>query len=142
MLTVEVLSPEKVVHHSEGVEVLLPTTAGQLGIRTGHLPVIAQLIPGTLVIKKSSGPDEVLATFGGFVEVFDNTIYVMTDSAELAEDLDELKIQEAIHRAEALKDEAQGEGELRTASALLAQNLLRMKAVHRHRHGSHHHHHN
>lgn len=140
MITIEVLSPEKPVHRTNGVEVLIPTTVGQLGIRKGHRPLIAQLIPGTMVVKKEKGPDEVLATFGGFVEVFENAVIVMADSAELAEELDELKIQEAIHRAEDLKSDAKDTGELRAASALLAANLLRMKAVKRHRaHGKHHH---
>jgi len=134
MLTIEVLSPEKPVHHTEGVEVLLPTTVGQLGIRRGHRPLIAQLIPGTVVVKKDGAADEVLATFGGFVEVFGNTVYVMADSAELAADLDELKIQEAISRAENLKKDAKDAGELTSASALLGASLLRMKALHRHQH--------
>ncbi len=141
MLTIEVLSPEKVVHHSQGVEVIVPTTAGDLGIRTGHVPLIAQLKPGTVVVKKESGPDEVLATFGGFIEVLDNTVYIMADSAELAADLDELKIQEAIHRAENLKNESRNDHDLQAASAMLAQNLLRMKAVRRQRHGHHQAHH-
>lgn len=132
MLTVEILSPEKPVHHTEGVEVLVPTTVGQLGIRRGHRPLIAQLIPGTVVVKKEKGADEVLATFGGFIEVFGDAVYIMADSAELAEDLDELKIQEAIHRAENLKKEASDAGQLRSASALLGASLLRMKALHRH----------
>jgi F-type H+-transporting ATPase subunit epsilon len=134
MLTVEVLSPERPVHRTTGAEVIFPTTGGELGIRTGHLPLIAQLKPGTIVVKHDKEADEVLAVLGGFVEVFENNIYVMADSAELASDLDELKIQEAIARAEALQKEATGEHELQTASALLAHNLVRMKAVQRHRH--------
>lgn len=133
MLTVEVLSPERPVHQTKGVEVLLPTTVGQLGIRTGHRPLIAQLLPGEVVVKHEDGKEETLATFGGFVEVFNDTVTVMADSAELADHLDELKIQEAIHRAEEMKSNATDSGELRTATAMLAQNLLRMKAVKRHR---------
>lgn len=133
MLTIEVISPEKALHRTEGTEVLLPTTAGQLGIRTGHRPLIAELKPGEVVVKKEGAKDEVLATFGGVVEVFEDTVYVLADTAELAEELDELKIQEAIHRAEVLKSEAKDSGELKAASTLLAANLLRMKAVKRQR---------
>jgi F-type H+-transporting ATPase subunit epsilon len=133
MLTVEVISPEQVVHQTQGVEVVLPTSVGYLGIRTGHRPMLAELVPGTLVIKKENGKEETLATFGGFVEVFQNTIYVMTDSAELADKMDELKIQEAMSRADTLKKEAKDVGELKAASALMAANLLRMKAVRRQR---------
>ncbi len=133
MLQVEVLSPEKPVHRTEGVEVLLPTTGGELGIRTGHLPLLAELKAGSVVVKKAAGPDEVLATIGGFVEVFENTVYIMADSAELAANLDEVKIQEAIHRVEELKSSATSDNELRAASAQLAQHIMRMKAVQRHK---------
>lgn len=135
MLTIEVLSPEKAIHHTKGVEAIIPTADGQVGIRTGHLPLLAPMVAGTVIVKKEDGSEEALATFGGFVEVYNDTVYLMTDSAELAEDMDELKIQEAVHRAEALKEEARDTSELREASALLAANLLRLKAVQRHRRG-------
>ncbi|HSI21308.1 MAG TPA: ATP synthase F1 subunit epsilon [Verrucomicrobiae bacterium] len=138
MLTVEIISPEKAIHRTTGVEVILPTTAGELGIRTGHLPLLAQLKSGTVVVKKENGKDEILATFGGIVEVFENTVYLMVDSAELADDLDELKVQEAIHRAEELKAEAKNTGDLKTASAMLAKNFTRLKAVRRFKHHGHH----
>ena len=133
MLIIEIISPEKLVHHTEGVEVIIPTADGEIGVRTGHLPLLAPLIAGPVIVKKQDGSEETLATLGGFVEIFDNTVSIMTDEAEFAANLDELKIQEAIHRAEELKKEAKDVGDLRTASALLAANLTRMKAIRRHR---------
>jgi F-type H+-transporting ATPase subunit epsilon len=137
MMKVSVISPEKTVLETEGIEVILPTTAGPLGVLTGHLPMVAQLIAGTVVIKKSQGKPETIATLGGFVEVFEDGVYVMTDTTELAQTPDELKIEEAIKRAEAVKNETKTAGELQTASALLAQNLLHIKGLkRRHRSGS------
>ena len=54
MLIIEIISPEKLVHHTEGVEVIIPTADGEIGVRTGHLPLLAPLIAGPVIVKKHS----------------------------------------------------------------------------------------
>lgn len=129
-MKVSVLSPEKSVLETEAVEVILPTSVGPLGVLIGHEPMVAQLIPGTITIKHDKG-EESVATLGGFVEVTPTEVTIMTDSSELATDLNALQIQEAKARAEALASERATKGELQAASALLAQNLIRIKGVRR-----------
>lgn len=131
-MTVSVLSPEKNVLETEALEVILPTSVGPLGVLSGHEPMVAQLIAGTITIKRDKG-EESVATLGGFVEVTPTAVYIMSDSSELADDLNELKVQEATARAKALATERASEGEIEAASALLAQNLLKIKGVRRRR---------
>lgn len=129
-MTISVLSPEKSLLETEAVEIILPTSVGPLGVLSGHEPMVAQLVPGTITIKHDKG-EETVATLGGFVEVTPTAVYVMTDSSELAADLDELKAQEATERAKALASERSSQGEIQTATALLAQNLMHIKGVRR-----------
>jgi F-type H+-transporting ATPase subunit epsilon len=130
MLKVAVLSLEKTVLETEAAEVILPTTAGPLGVFTNHQPMVAQLIPGTIQLKNGNKTEEV-ATLGGFVEILDNQVSIMNDTAELAATPDEAKLQEAIDRAERARQEAKGSGERQAASAFLASSLSKIKGVKR-----------
>ena len=132
MLTVEVISIEKLIRRTEGVEVLLPGIDGQLGIRTGHIPLITPLKAGEVIVKKENGTEEVFAVFGGFVEIIENNIHLMVDSAELAEELDEQAVQEAIERANEQRTTAQDERQLDEALIMLNANIARLKAIRRH----------
>ena len=131
MISVEVVTPERVVHTTQGAEVLLPTINGTLGIRSGHLPLIAPLKAGQVVVKQENGEEEVYAVAGGFVEVLPNAVRIMADSAERAEELDELVVKDAIDRAERAKLEATEKHEFADAAAGLEANLARLKAVQR-----------
>jgi F-type H+-transporting ATPase subunit epsilon len=134
MLTIEVISPEKVVTKRTGVEVIVPTTTGELGIRKGHRPLLAELKAGVVVVKDEHGKEESLATFGGVVEVFQDRISILADSAELAHEMNELEIEQAIARAQNLQGDVADAQTLRTASAMLGANLIRMKAIRRRKH--------
>lgn len=139
MIRIEVLTPERLVGETEGAEVLVPTVNGIVGIRTGHLPLIAPLKPGEVLVKDADGNDlEHYAVSGGFLEVSENTVRILADTAERADELDELKIQENIARAEQRKADAKDSHELAEATALLEQNFSRLKVAQRKKH--HHNH--
>jgi F-type H+-transporting ATPase subunit epsilon len=131
MLHVEVITPEKIVHHTQGDEVILPTPTGQLGIRSNHLPLITPLATGEIIIKRDSGQREFYAVAGGFVEVLPDMVRVMADSADRADDLDEIAVHQAIERARKAKEEAEDDVKLADATALIELNLARLKAVQR-----------
>jgi len=136
MITVEIITPEKLLHTTKGVEVLLPTITGELGIRTNHIPLIAILKAGAIVVKQKDGGEEVFAVAGGFVEITNNTIHVLADTAERAEDLHEERIKEAIERAKEMKEE-HPQSRQAFAVALPEANIARLKAIQRKK--AHHH---
>lgn len=138
MLKVEILTPERQVHSSQGEEIIVPTLQGVIGIRQGHLPLIAPLKAGVVIVKKEGGEPEFLAVAGGFVEVLPDGVRILADSAERAEEIDEKSIREAMRRAEQAKVEAADQKEFSEALALIEHNLARLKVVQRKRsHGSH-----
>lgn len=131
MIKVDIVSPERVVHQVSGVEVVLPTIDGEIGVRPGHIPLISVLTAGQVVVKQKDGSEDLYAVSGGFIEVINNHIRILADTAERAEELVELKIQEAIARAKQAKEEAGETHEFADAAAQLEANLARLKVVQR-----------
>ncbi len=131
MITIEIVTPERLVHTLHGTEVVLPTLEGQIGVRKGHIPLIAPLKAGQIVVKQENGTEELYAVAGGFAEVLGNTVRILADSAERAEELDEKKVEEAIARAVKQKSEASADHEMVDAAAQLEANLARLKVIQR-----------
>lgn len=138
MLKVEIITPEKIVHQTQGDEVILPTLDGFIGVRKGHLPLISPLKAGEITVKTNRGHKEFFAISGGFVEVLPHSVTVLADSADRAEDIDEKAVKEAMELAADLKKKAPSDVQFTEATALLEMNLAKMRAVKKRKaHGSH-----
>ena len=138
MVRVEVITPERIAYEGEGTLVTVPTTDGLLGVGAGHVPLLANLKAGEVIVRRSGGKDEYMAVAGGFVEILPDVVRVMADSAEHAEELNELVINEAIKAAERAKGEAKNQVQFAEASALIEHNLARLKVAQRkHSRGGH-----
>lgn len=81
MLKLEIVTPEKRVLDADVDSVTVPTATGEAGILPNHAPLISALKPGILVYTTKGSIDR-LAISGGFVEVNDNKVAVLADSAE------------------------------------------------------------
>lgn len=80
MLTVSVISPERTLFDGEATQVVAPAYDGEVGILTGHAPMMALLGRGTLRIA-SGGGEQRFAVEGGFLQVVDNQVRVVTEKA-------------------------------------------------------------
>src|SRR6476661_6011820 len=87
MLKLEIVTPEKRVIDAEVDSVTVPTATGEAGILPNHAPLISALKPGILSYS-NKGSVEKLAVSGGFVEVSNDQVSVLTDSAENAGEID------------------------------------------------------
>ncbi|HET9127274.1 MAG TPA: F0F1 ATP synthase subunit epsilon [Propionibacteriaceae bacterium] len=85
---VDVVAANRLVWEGEGVNVIVRTTEGDIGILPGHEPVLAALVPCVATIVTPDGKQEVLALDGGFVLVADNRVSLLaqyaTRSAEVS----------------------------------------------------------
>lgn len=81
---VEVVSPEGVVWSGEADELIARTTEGELGILTGHEPLLAALATGAVVVKRDGG-EATIGVHGGLLQVWKNQVTILTDVAELSE---------------------------------------------------------
>jgi F-type H+-transporting ATPase subunit epsilon len=132
-LTLEVITPEKVVLKEEVDEVLAPTEDGQIGILPHHVPLLTKLAHGELVIINNKTP-QYFAVAGGFLEVQNNKVTVLADYAIKAQDIEVVKAEEAKKRAEKLMEEKVSEKDFAIAEAELRRSLLELKVANRRRH--------
>jgi F-type H+-transporting ATPase subunit epsilon len=117
-LQVELVSPERILYSGEADMVVCRTVSGgEVAFLTGHAPFLAALDPGVVRVKTSGGDEVVAAVHGGFVEVRDDRVIVLSDVAELAKDID-------VSRAERAKSEATGDDEEAVAARARAEARL------------------
>ena len=103
-LHLSIITPTKVLVEEEVEEVVTPTTDGVLGILPNHAPLLSQLAPGELIIKKGNKSDSMIIT-GGFLEMSDNKLSILADYAVNTKDIDIAKAEAAKARAEKLMKE-------------------------------------
>jgi F-type H+-transporting ATPase subunit epsilon len=95
----EIVTPERVVLQQDAVSVIVPGSEGSLGILANHAPLMAELTIGSIQIRDPNGHEERLAISGGFMEVADNTVRILADTAEKAEEIDVQRAEQAVDRA-------------------------------------------
>ncbi len=95
----KIITPERTVLEEEIDQATLPVTDGEVTILPNHRSYIASLKPGEIMIKKENKEFN-LATSGGFVEFNKNEMVILADTAEMAEEIDLTRAEEARKRAE------------------------------------------
>ena len=96
----EVITPDRIVlSDGEIVSVVLPAYLGYLGVLANHAPLMTELAIGELAVRRADGRSDSMAASGGFVEVFENVVTVLAESAELSEDIDIERAEQAGRRA-------------------------------------------
>ena len=82
MLNVSVISPEAILYEGTADSVVAPAYDGEVGILTGHAPMMALLGKGVLRLGGEGG--QRFNVDGGFLQVVDNTVRVVTERATAA----------------------------------------------------------
>ena len=131
-LKLEIVTPEAKIYSEDVDMVTLPGVEGEMGIYPMHVPLMTQISAGELVARKA-GQDHFLAIGEGFVEITGDRVAVLTDMAIKAENIDEVKAEEARQRAEARLAEKLDDEESALVSAALAHSLAQLKVKRRHR---------
>lgn len=123
-LHVEVVSPERILWTGEASMVIARTVGGgEIAFLTDHAPFVGALEISKVTVRPAEGPDELVAVHGGFVEVSNNRVTILSDVAEVASQIDVVRAQAAADRAEgALRSEhdVEAEAALRRAQVRLA----------------------
>ena len=105
-LTVRVVAPDKTVWDSEADEVILPSTTGQLGILSGHAPLLTALDIGVMRVRP--GKDWVsIALMGGFAEIENNEVIILVNGAERGDKIDKESARSAFSQAESRFNQVQ-----------------------------------
>ncbi len=116
-LQVSIVTPERVVWEAEAEFILARSEDGDLGILPGHAPFLGALGYARLIVQ-GADEEKFVAVDGGFIEVLDNRVTVLTGSAELAEEIDlELARREVAQSEAALREQETEERRLRLMKA-------------------------
>lgn len=103
-INLKITTPERTIYNQEVDSVSIPTRQGEITILPEHIPLISLLVPGELHIRNGNN-EEFMAVSGGFIEVGKNSVTILADSADLAQEIDLQKVEEARARAEKLLTE-------------------------------------
>jgi F-type H+-transporting ATPase subunit epsilon len=98
-LHLEVVTPERQLVREEVESVDVPGKAGYLGILPGHAAFVGLLGTGFLSYA-AGGRRRYLSVSGGFIEVLQDTVRILADVAERAEEVDVARAQAALKRAQ------------------------------------------
>ena len=125
-MTVEVVSPERVLFSGEATMVITRTLGGgEIAFQAGHAPFLAALTENHTRVFRTDGSTLDLAVHGGFVEVSGNKVSILSDTAELGSDIDVERARAAKARAEeAMRHEHDAE-----AVSALARSHARLNAA-------------
>ncbi|MBN2752734.1 MAG: ATP synthase F1 subunit epsilon [Rhodospirillaceae bacterium] len=125
----ELVSPERLFFSQPAEMVVVPGAEGDFGAQPGHMPKLATVRPGVIVIFEDGKPKERIFVAGGFAEITQDTCTVLAEEAELVSDLS-MKVVEARFDAANLAYQAsldgddetmlKAESELRIAQAMLS----------------------
>jgi len=124
-LKLEIITPEATAYSEDVDMVTLPGVEGQLGVYPQHVPLMTQMVPGEIIVRKD-GRDYSLAVGEGLVEVTGDHVSILTDLAIAADKIDEAKVEEARQRAQARLQEKLSDEEVASVNSSLARSLAQL----------------
>lgn len=87
-LQIELVAADRVVWSGQAREVIARTVAGDLGVLSGHAPLLSLLVPGVIEIRPLDGEIVRAAVAEGFLSVADNHVSILSEDAFLASEVD------------------------------------------------------
>lgn len=129
VLTLELITPEKVALTEKADSVVLPAFEGEMGVLPGHEPFVVQINPGEVRVELK-GEHKSIAVSGGFAEILDNKISIFAETAEMAEEIDEERARQALEQAkERRKQKSADSMTLAQAESALKRAQVRLKVI-------------
>ena len=127
LLKLEMVTPYKLVLSEEVDEIIVPGTLGELGILPSHTPLLTTLKVGEMTYRKG-GTSHHVALNWGYLEVEDDKVTILAETAEPADQIDLARAQAALGRAEeALKKLDPEDKQYRIMEAALERALIRIQ---------------
>jgi F-type H+-transporting ATPase subunit epsilon len=128
----EIVSQDRMVYTGDADMVILPGTAGEMGILPNHAPLLTTLKFGIIKVR-SGGQEEIFTVAGGIAEIQPDIITILADAAENVAEIDVARAEAARKRAEELlaKGPPPDPDTYLAIEAALRRSNLRLDAVRR-----------
>jgi len=99
-MLLQLVSPERILVDEQVDEVQVPGLDGYMGILPGHSPLLSELMPGGVLLYRTGTVENVLAVYGGFVEVQPDRVRILADFAERREEINLEEAREQLSRTD------------------------------------------
>ncbi len=128
-LKLEMVTPYKRVLSEDVDEITAPGFVGELGLLPGHTPLLTTMKVGELSYKMGNELFHVAVNWG-YLEVEEDTVTVLVDTAEKSDEIDLERAKAALGRAEeALKTLSQEDKNFKIMDAALARAIIRIQVA-------------
>ncbi|GEC91616.1 MULTISPECIES: F0F1 ATP synthase subunit epsilon [Brevibacillus] len=125
-MTVEVVTPERVVYSGQAEMVIARGLQGEIGIMPNHVPLVTPLKTAPVRIKTEGDKEVKMAVSGGFMEVRGDKVTILAETAELPGDIDVERAKSAKERAEKRLAEKYAELDVKRAERALQRAMARL----------------
>lgn len=119
-MTVELVAPDRKIWSGDADMVIARTTEGDIGILPGHEPVLGVLVEHPVRIKRGESGDLVAAVHGGFLSVTRDSVSILAEVVELAEEIDVARARQALDTSSGDDDDESKAAARRAAARLRA----------------------
>lgn len=127
-IKVSVVTPDGPVYEADVEMVSTKAKSGELGILSGHIPLVAPLEISAVRLKRG-GKTEYIAVSGGFLEVRPDKVTILAQAAERAEDIDVDRAKAAKERAERRLQSKQDDIDFKRAELALKRAINRLNVA-------------
>src|SRR3954470_20347600 len=118
-MNVELVAPDRMIWSGEAEMVIARTTDGDIGILPGHEPTLGVLVEHPVRIRRSGDDELVAAVHGGFLSVTRDSVSVLAEVVELADEIDTGRARQALERSRGADDDDDAKAAGRRAEARL-----------------------
>ena len=125
----EIVSPRKVVFSGEVTSFSAPGVSGGFQVLFNHAPLLAAIGVGVMKLRDAQGQESKYTTGGGFVDVLNNKVTMLAESAEKPSEVDVARAENARERAVKRLSDRHPDLDFDRAQAALARALNRLKAT-------------
>lgn len=127
-LNIRVIAPDKTVWDTTAEEIILPSSTGQLGILTGHIPLLTALDIGVMRVRIDKEWKPIIL-LGGFAEIDNNNITILVNGAEEISDINIDSVQRRLEEATNILSEAKTNKDKIEATQNLRKARARLQAI-------------
>jgi F-type H+-transporting ATPase subunit epsilon len=123
----EIITPKRIVFNGQVTSFSAPGVAGGFQVLHSHAPLLSSIKIGEVKLTEINGSEFKYATSGGFVEVRDNKVVLLAETAERADEIDLDRAKAARDRAQKRVKEKKLDTDIERAKLALFRALNRMK---------------
>ena len=125
----EIVTPRKIIFSAEVESFSAPGVVGGFQVLKSHAPLLSSIQVGEVKVIDTAGKESRYATSGGFVEVHENKVVMLAETAERVDEIDVQRAQQSRDRAQKRLAEKRPDTDVERARVALARALNRLKVI-------------